>query len=392
MNLGFYYHIPIAVTKEGKMSTQGFLGVFLDAIAKEVEQLVLIGHSYQGEDNYVLRSGNIRLVDLGKKTPAWHRHFCHPIILRGLTEVLNGLDALIIRSPTPLAPFIGKYIPKTCLLRYYVVGSYEAGAEEMETRSFRDLMIKEYLKRNHELFLKELNGKDIFVNSPQLQDSLKYHCRTIENIPSSTLTEDDLFYREDTCLGDTINILFTGRIDVQKGLLELVEAFAKLHCEHPTTRLHFVGWEDNPEKPVEKALIKRAEGLEVREQIVFHGRKQLGEELWQMYRMADIYCIPSYHEGFPRTIWEAMANGLPVVATPVGAIPYYLSHQENAYFITTKSVESLVQGLRTLIENPELRKRMIANAAALVKDNTLKNRAKQLISYVEKSLSNTRNE
>lgn len=383
MNLAFYYHIPAGICDAHKITLPGFLGVFLDNLAKEVDEFVLITHTYKGSADYALTSNNIRLVDLGQQTPAWHRHLFHRRLLKDLKKELRDTDALIVRSPSPLAPFFHKYIPDHCLLRYYVVGSYAAGAGEMKPSSLREWVTKQYLFANHRLFRKELKGKDIFVNSPQLKEALADHCRSIENIPSTTLSGEDIFYRENTCLGDPIHLLFTGRIDLQKGLMELVEAFALLARQHTTLLLHFVGWEENFQKPVETALRQRAAELNVREKVVFHGRKQLGEELWQMYRMADIYVIPSYHEGFPRTIWEAMAHSLPIVATSVGAIPYYLTNEKSALLIKPKNVEAIVAGINALLENPSLRRQLIANALNLVKENTLNNRAKQMIAQLK---------
>lgn len=386
MNLAFYYHIPAGICDNHKITLPGFLGIFLDNLAKEVNEFVLIAHTYKGEADYELASTNIRLVDLGPQTPAWHRHLFHRRLLKNLKKELRETEALIVRSPSPLAPFFHKYIPDHCLLRYYVVGSYAAGAGEMTPKSLREWATKQYLFANHRLFRKELKGKDIFVNSPQLKEALADHCRSIENIPSTTLSEEDIFYREDTCLNDSINLLYTGRIDLQKGLMELVEAFASLSGKYSTLRLHLVGWEEDTAKPVEKVLRKRAEELRVRDQVLFHGRKQLGEELWRMYRMADIYVIPSYHEGFPRTIWEAMSHSLPVVATKVGAIPYYLTDKENALLIEAKNVKAIVEGIKNLIETPSLRRQLIVNALDIVRANTLKNRAKQMIAHVEKGL------
>lgn len=385
MNLAFYYHIEVGVAG-GRYTMPGFIGKFIDGLAAEVEELILVAHTCSREEDYTLNSSNIRLVDLGQATPAWRRHLFHRSLLKNLKKELEEADALIVRSPSPLAPFFHKYIPDKCLLRYYVVGSYAAGAREMKPTSIREWVTKQYLFANHRLFRKELKGKDIFVNSPQLKEALTGHCRSIENIPSTTLSEKDIFHREDTCLGDPINLLYTGRLDLQKGLMELVEALASLSGQYPPLLLHFVGWEEDPEKPVEKVLRKRAAELQVPDKVIFHGRKQLGEELWQMYRMADIYVIPSYHEGFPRTIWEAMAHSLPVVATTVGAIPYYLSHKENALLIEPKSVEAITKGIEGLLDKPSLRQKIIANALELVKENTVRNRAKQMIRYVEKGL------
>jgi glycosyltransferase involved in cell wall biosynthesis len=170
--------------------------------------------------------------------------------------------------------------------------------------------------------------------------------------------------------------------------MELVEALALLRPMYPSVHLHFVGWDEKPNRPIEKALIRRGEELDVLDRIVFHGAMKLGDDLWNMYRLADIYCIPSYHEGFPRTIWEAMANGIPVITTPVGGIPFYLSHEENAYFVNPKSVQALAAAIKLLIEDDVLRKRIISNAFSLVKNNTVSARANQLIVHIENSINN----
>lgn len=386
MKLAFYYHIEVGIIDGQHFTMPGYLGKFIDGLASEVQELILVAHTVFRQEGYSLRASNIRLVDLGKATPAWHRHLFHYSILGELKEKLSDADVLIIRSPSPLAPFFHKYIPDDCLLYYYVVGSYAAGANEMRPRSIREWVTRQYLYLNDQLFRKELKGKDIFVNSPQLKESFISHCRSIKVIPSTTLSEEDFYYRENTCLGNTINLLYTGRFDLQKGLLELVDAFFSISVEYHTMHLHFVGWEDNPLKPVEEALRKRVVELNVQDHVSIHGKKQLGEELWRMYRMADIYVIPSYHEGFPRTIWEAMANSLPVVATSVGAIPYYLSNKVHALLVEPKDFAAIAEAIKLLMETPSLRKQLIGNSIQLVRENTVSNRAKQMVTYVEKGL------
>lgn len=60
----------------------------------------------------------------------------------------------------------------------------------------------------------------------------------------------------------------------------------------------------------------------------------------KMYRKAEINAIPSNHEGFVKTIWEAMANSLPVLATSEGGIPDYLTNYDNAIFVEPKNIMS----------------------------------------------------
>jgi glycosyltransferase involved in cell wall biosynthesis len=74
-------------------------------------------------------------------------------------------------------------------------------------------------------------------------------------VRTTTIAEKDFFFRTDTCLKDDINILYTGRLDVAKGLRELVKAVAILRNNKFKIKLHFASWEDDPKKPVEHCFL-----------------------------------------------------------------------------------------------------------------------------------------
>lgn len=105
---------------------------------------------------------------------------------------------------------------------------------------------------------------------------------------------------------------------------------------------------------------------------------KVGEELNLMYRDADIYVLPSYQEGFPRTIWEAMANSCPVIATRVGSIPDYLEHGKHARLIEPRSAEAISEAVEHLIENTNVREQLIQNGYTLTMENTLEVQTKKL--------------
>ena len=69
-------------------------------------------------------------------------------------------------------------------------------------------------------------------------------------------------------------------------------------------------------------------------------KKKMGHELLSFYRKADIFIMPSLHESFPRTIWEAMASGCVVLTTNVGSIPLLLSHKKNCIMVEKKMIFS----------------------------------------------------
>ena len=219
----------------------------------------------------------------------------------------------------------------------------------------------------------------IIVNSPALFQKYESIALRTSQIKTTTLSAKDFFKRADTCQGNLIRLVFTGRIDLAKGLVELVSALAELNKTEVKYTLDIIGWEEQKEQPVQKQLLELAKRNGQLNQLTFHGKMSVGEELNRMYRQSDIYIIPSYHEGFPRTIWEAMANSCPVIATNVGSIPVFLENEQDAILIAPKSINQIVDAVKNLVSNSVLRKRILENGYLLAKSNTLEIQTKILV-------------
>jgi len=157
--------------------------------------------------------------------------------------------------------------------------------------------------------------------------------------------------------------------------------------EGRSIKVHFVGWEENSGKLVEKQIIKLAEKSNMKDRIFFHGKKSVGAELFSFYRIAQVYVLPtqSHSEGFPRTIWEAMANCIPVVTTNVGSIPYFIKNEKHALLVEPCRTDELHLAVKRIIEDDILRKKLIRNAFDLVKEVTLETQSRRLIGIIKSS-------
>ena len=373
MKIGFYYHIPVCI-RNHEVYVPGYLGVFLDSLASNCEVLYYIVHRArpyeEGGMDYNLKSKNIKIIDLGVKTSSWYRELFAGKILKPISKLMMDCTHLIIRSPTPLASHFPRYF-KFLKIYYMVVGDYLEAIDHYKKGSIRDLAIYYYLHLNDYFFQKALKKFPILVNSPALYRKYSAFNKSIHLIRTTTLTSNDFLFREDTCHDSPIQLLYAGSFSPAKGLFELVEAFVLLNESEYNYHLNFVGWEDNTTKPVERELTQYLMNNNMDGKFTFHGKKTVGEDLYTMYRIADIYILPSYHEGFPRTIWEAMANGTPVVTTKVGGIPEVLTDRKNAILINPKNINEIVNAIVLLKSNNDLRRIIISNAYELVKDITL---------------------
>ncbi len=83
-----------------------------------------------------------------------------------------------------------------------------------------------------------------------------------------------------------------------------------------------------------------------------------GEEKLNAFRAADVFVLPSYSEGFPMSVLEAMAASLPLVTTPVGALAEILQEERNGVFVAPGDVQALSEALIKMAEQPEKRRQM----------------------------------
>lgn len=393
MNLGFYYHITIT-KKYNKLYLPGYLAVFINALACEVNQLFLFLHEAGNAEtencDTELIGNNITWVNLGRKTPGWHRSIFHKSILSPVKRRIDELDILLIRSPSPLAPYFKNFITDKHKLAYLVVGDYKEGMQGFKVNTPRDYFVKWYTLHNDRKFKEAINGSLIIVNSEKLYKQFESIYTNLHIIKTTTLSENDFYDRRDSIEKgkSVIKLLYTGRIVREKGLENILNACLLLSKQGIDIEFHLAGMlERRQESYIEELLqLSQWNGRRI---LHYHGFKKVGIELNQLYRDAQIYIIASVSdfEGFPRTIWEAMANSCPVIATRVGSIPHYLEYEHHALLIEPKDVDGIVEAVKRLLSDEALRQKLIRNGYALAQTNTLEIQTKRLVQILKEHIS-----
>lgn len=166
----------------------------------------------------------------------------------------------------------------------------------------------------------------------------------------------DLFYPEPKTaarkrLGlnpaDTI-LLYVGRFDPLKGLNTLLEAMTYLR-HHPRIRLVVVGG-DGDQSPEYQALAEKTERLAIEGKVMFEGRIDQ-HNLPPYYNAADVLVMPSRYESFGMVGLEALACGIPVVSTPVGAVDSLIRKARAGCIVSDPSPRSLADGIQSIIND-----------------------------------------
>ena len=180
---------------------------------------------------------------------------------------------------------------------------------------------------------------------------------------------------------DPLRILFVGRISPEKGVHLLVDAFTAVAEKFPTARLELVGGVGSlpadflvglSDDPLVKGLdafyrgdylkeIKRRIPVHLTERVIFHGN-QSHTELVSHYAQATVFVNPSLSDAFPLTVVEAMAAGLPIVASAVGGVPESVADGITGVLVEPNSADALAAGLCHLLGDSGIRRRMAMSA------------------------------
>lgn len=163
---------------------------------------------------------------------------------------------------------------------------------------------------------------------------------------------------------DFFTFLFVGRIVRDKGINELVEAFRKIHEDEPNTRLILVGRFEDSLDPISERTRKQ---IDLNPGIEAVGQK-FGDELLAFYAASDCFVMPSYREGFPNTVLEAGAMGLPSIVTDINGSREIILEGENGIIVPPKDEPALYSAMMKMINDREARETMASKARKMVED------------------------
>lgn len=152
---------------------------------------------------------------------------------------------------------------------------------------------------------------------------------------------------------ESVTILYVGWVERTKGILDLLEAYRMARPRAPCP-LSLVVVGEGSASGTARALVER-HGLQ--RDVLFKGWLT-GEALLREYAAASLFVLPSYAEGLPNAMIEAMAAGLPVVVTSVGCIPDVVRDDEHGRYVPVGEPESLAEVLVELANSPALRERL----------------------------------
>jgi glycosyltransferase involved in cell wall biosynthesis len=216
------------------------------------------------------------------------------------------------------------------------------------------------------------------------QDLLKsYSAQTnaVYNIVVSVISENQIKDESpDFNVLKEPRLLYIGRLSSEKGIAVLLKAVLQLKRKYKLgTELTIAG-----SGPKEYQLKEYAKTLGIGKDVHFIGYVRDNAKLSRLYQDSDVFILPSYTEGVPKVILEAMANGLPVVATSVGGIPEIIQNGLNGLLVPTEDAEAICDSVYRLLNNEKLRLKMRESALETVRKFTLEKQTENIVGVLDR--------
>jgi len=172
-------------------------------------------------------------------------------------------------------------------------------------------------------------------------------------------------------------VLFVSRLIERKGLQFLMPALASLGPDVGPWRLVVVG-----DGPRHEALLSQAMELGLTDRIEWLGQVA-HDELSAIYRRADLFVLPSLSEGMPNVVLEAMASGLPILATRVPGSEELVRDGDNGFLVPAGDIAALGETLSRLLGDANLRRRMGLKSREFVSAYTWSSLAERYLDLVQ---------
>ncbi|MBA6412706.1 TIGR03088 family PEP-CTERM/XrtA system glycosyltransferase [Parahaliea sp. F7430] len=190
-------------------------------------------------------------------------------------------------------------------------------------------------------------------------DQSRFHPLLADQNRESLFPKDFLAHKRSLIVGAV------GRLAEVKNQRSLLQALARILEINPdlrdTLRLVIVG-----EGPMRHSLQSLAEELNIAQLLFLTGDRS---DVAELLRAMDVFVLPSLAEGVSNTLLEAMASGLPVIATRVGGNPELVSDEDNGLLVPVDDSEALAQAILRLIDSAQLRQQMGQSGTRFVREN-----------------------
>ncbi len=395
MTVAFFVDQIFWRDEQGISSDEAYT-LFPMSLQQHFDEVVLLGRLAPevGRRPYALPDSGVRLCPLPYYSSVFASWREGGALRRAIDDLVEReapqWDLLFVCGPNPVGQMIAEAVirqgkPVVLLVRQNLIQQIYHGNRGL--RRWIGVAVAGWLEWR---FRRLARGRVVFAVGEEMTAAYRRVAATAHNHFASLITEEQMAALVGTTGPAAVvstepeppRLLFVGRLSPEKGISHLLGALVRLRDQGHVIQLDIVGSGRSAEE-----LQAEVKALGLTEQVTFHGYVAHGEPLLAYYRRATAFVAPSLQgEGFPQVINEALAAGIPVIASAVGGIPAYLHHGTTGLLVPPGDRIALSEALTTILEDPVLRQRLARQGQALMRNNTLEANRDRIVAVVKREV------
>ena len=347
LKVAYFLHFPVGINNQ-KFYIKDLLNDYFKNIGSKTKTTIVSSSVDKEFYHNSLITNNVNHNFLNKKD---NRNILKKIFQS--FKMINENDVCFLFMPCKSSALVGIicYFKNKNFVTYF--GN---DWEDLELTRKKPVKIKAIIKRKVSLFLSKNSIFSLYTGAGILgkhQGKSKYLTTPIVNINLETFYFPTKYEKLST--KEHVNLLFVGGLEKRKGIDILLNSINLIR--DVTINLDIVG--DGKDRLVYETLAKT---LNENININFHGFIKNGPELYTFYKKADVFILPSFSEGLPRVLYEAMSHGCPVITTPVNSVPYLFTDNIDCLFIEPGNIIDTFTKIKRLIDEDGLNQKLTKEA------------------------------
>jgi L-malate glycosyltransferase len=285
----------------------------------------------------------------------FHGYFLNKYLLK------NEKKFDLIHFHGPLVPSLKTNLPIVVTEHGTVLGDISNSTNQDLSSIFTKIFAREFIGLDYDV----LRNSDVITTvSNSCMNEIKTMIPEKKEMHVVGNGVDIILFRPDPTINrDLKTILYTGRLVSRKGLIDLINSATYLVKKFPDVKFVLTG-----KGPYKKYLAKKIHQLELEKHFIFHNYVTI-DKLIELYQNATLYVLPSYYEGLPTSLLEALSCGLPCIATNVEGNNELIINGVNGILIPPHEPEKLAAAIENLLCNDDLRNKYSINGRRTVVEN-----------------------
>lgn len=287
-------------------------------------------------------------------------------------QKIKDVTTYYSRYPAPFGWLQKVYGKKEKRIIHYVGDPIDAAKNNPNFTKLRKMVLINAFKPENYFYNWACRGAKVFTNGHHIAEKLAKRKIGATPLISSTLTENDFFFKNKIINPENSNFIYLGYLRKAKGVETIIKAFGILQKKRPNIKLTIIGSGE-----FEQVLKSVCENQHINN-VSFLGHIDDRTKINNLLRSHDVFLFGSLSEGSPRVILEAMANGLSVISTPVGSLPKTFEDKKEILFAEFNNEIDFSNKMLSVLEDNTRYNLIRTNAFEKVKSYTIENFIKKI--------------